>query len=927
MAAAVTGTSTKSSPDVDHARRRRMAQSYILIWIGVGIDETNRDCQDTLAQLRTVVNSVHFFTQSDDAVDFLTDSEEIKAFLVIENTLGQQIIPLIHDIPQLDIVYILCDNQSQHEPWTNRWKKSKGLHTNSKTISEALQLSVKQCNQDPIALSFVKVTETTSTANLDQLAPTFMYTQVFKEILLEIEHTEQSVKEFTAYCRQNNCGTPNNIDRFEKEYAPQSAIWWYTSQSFIYSELNYALRVMEVGSIIKMGFFICDLHRQIEQLYRQQLSDYHENSFIVYRGQGLSKVNFEKLLETEGGLMSFNNFLSTSTNKDVSFTFADSISTITNMVGILFVISIDSRISSAPFASIKKFSSFEAEEEILFSMHTVFRIGIIKQMADNSQLYEVELQLTADDDKQLRVLTNQIAKEAAGNTGWQRLGNLLLKIGHSDKAEELYNLLLEQTFDESEKALYYHQLGYVKTDQRDQKMAIWYYEKALDICEKILPSNHVTLATSYNNVGAVYDHLGEYSKALSYHEKALNIYEKILPPNYPSLASSYNNIGLVYDNMREYSKALSYYEKALDTYEKTLPSNHPDLATSYNNIGSVYMSMGEYSKTLPYYEKALDIFQKCLPPNHPSLAASYNNIGTVYNAKKEYSKALSYYEKALGINEKILPPNHPDLVNYYHNIGLVYDNMREYSKTLPYYEKALNIYEKTLPPNHPDLAISYNSIGSLYKNMEEWSKALPYYEKALDIYEKILPANHPTLATCYNNIGAAYDYIGNYLKALPYLEKALNIFQKCYPPNHPSLAASYNNIGTVYKAKKEYSKALSYYEKAHDIYEKTLPANHLSLAIFFNNIGAVYVTMKEYSKAFPYYEKALEIRQKCLHSNDPDLAESYKDSAGLYYYMEEYSKALSYFELARDIWLSSLPPNHTELKNIEESIDIVKKKL
>ncbi|CAF1293724.1 unnamed protein product [Adineta steineri] len=927
MAAAVTGTSTKSSPDVDHARRRRMAQSYILIWIGVGIDETNIDCQDTLAQLRTVVNSVHFFTQSDDAVDFLTDSEEIKAFLVIENTLGQQIIPLIHDIPQLDIVYILCDNQSQHEPWTNRWKKIKGLHTNRKTISEALQLSVKQCNQDPIALSFVKVTETTSTANLDQLAPTFMYTQVFKEILLEIEHTEQSVKEFTAYCRQNNCGTPINIDRFEKEYAPQSAIWWYTSQSFIYSELNYALRVMEVGSIIKMGFFICDLHRQIEQLYRQQLSDYHENSFIVYRGQGLSKVNFEKLLETEGGLMSFNNFLSTSTNKDVSFTFADSISTITNMVGILFVISIDSRISSAPFASIKKFSSFEAEEEILFSMHTVFRIGIIKQMTDNSQLYEVELQLTADDDKQLRVLTNQIAKEAAGNTGWQRLGNLLLKIGHSDKAEELYNLLLEQTFDESEKALYYHQLGYVKTDQRDQKMAIWYYEKALDICEKILPSNHVTLATSYNNVGAVYDHLGEYSKALSYHEKALNIYEKILPPNYPSLASSYNNIGLVYDNMREYSKALSYYEKALDTYEKTLPSNHPDLATSYNNIGSVYMSMGEYSKTLPYYEKALDIFQKCLPPNHPSLAASYNNIGTVYNAKKEYSKALSYYEKALGINEKILPPNHPDLVNYYHNIGLVYDNMREYSKTLPYYEKALNIYEKTLPPNHPDLAISYNSIGSLYKNMEEWSKALPYYEKALDIYEKILPANHPTLATCYNNIGAVYDYIGNYLKALPYLEKALNIFQKCYPPNHPSLAASYNNIGTVYNAKKEYSKALSYYEKAHDIYEKSLPANHLSLAISFNNIGAVYVTMKEYSKAFPYYEKALDIRQKVLHSNDPDLAEYYKNFAGLYYYMGEYSKALSYFELARDIWQSSLPPNHTELKNMEESIDIVKKKL
>ncbi|CAF4403352.1 unnamed protein product, partial [Rotaria sordida] len=58
--------------------------------------------------------------------------------------------------------------------------------------------------------------------------------------------------------------------------------------------------------------------------------------------------------------------------------------------------------------------------------------------------------------------------------------------------------------------------------------------------------------------------MGEYSKALSSYERSLEISKIALPPNHPSLATSYNNIGMVYDNMGEYSKALSSYERSLE---------------------------------------------------------------------------------------------------------------------------------------------------------------------------------------------------------------------------------------------------------------------------------------------------------------------------------------------------------------------------
>jgi tetratricopeptide (TPR) repeat protein len=170
---------------------------------------------------------------------------------------------------------------------------------------------------------------------------------------------------------------------------------------------------------------------------------------------------------------------------------------------------IDPSISSAPYAAIDEVSYYKTEEEeILFSMHTVFRIGEITRMDKNNPLYQVELKLTADDDEQLRTLTKHIRDESAGATEWQRLGQLLHKLKQFDKTEELYKVLLKQTSDESEKAHYYACLGHVKDNQGDYEKAIGYYAQELEINQKTLPPNHPDLAQSYNNIGLVYCNMG-----------------------------------------------------------------------------------------------------------------------------------------------------------------------------------------------------------------------------------------------------------------------------------------------------------------------------------------------------------------------------------------------------------------------------------
>ncbi|CAF1555162.1 unnamed protein product, partial [Adineta steineri] len=547
--ASISGASNTTLTTTAPLTRQRMTQNYLLVWVDASIDQTSKVCKNTLAQLRTVVNDVTMYTQPDECMQFLDNLNDEKAFLIIPGYQGQHLIPEIHDMPSLNAIYIFCNNISYHQQWAKDWNKIKGVHNNIKDIYDALKGGVKQVNQNSIPISFVAANETVSSENLNQLESSYMYTQLFKEILLEVAHDQnQAITLLAVYCRKfysDNIGESNIIDELQQDYDSNHAIWWYTRECFTYQMLNRALRTLEADTIINMGFFIRDLHQQITQLHQQQLPSYGGKPFIVYRGQGLFKTDFEKLRKTKGGLMSFNNFLSTSTKQDVSLVFAESALANADMVGILFIMTIDPRVSSIPFASIKEVSYFEVEEEILFSMHTVFRIDAIKQMNNYDQLYQVELQLTADDDEQLRQLTKCISEEAEDATGWERLGKLLIKTGHFDKAEELYKALLEQASNESNKAHYCNQLGLIKNEQGVYEQAIEYYEKVLEIEKRTLHENYPSLAISYNNIGAAYQNMGKYSKALSFYEKALGMYEKTLPSNHPLLATTYNNIGEV----------------------------------------------------------------------------------------------------------------------------------------------------------------------------------------------------------------------------------------------------------------------------------------------------------------------------------------------------------------------------------------------
>jgi tetratricopeptide (TPR) repeat protein len=553
-----------------------------------------------------------------------------------------------------------------------------------------------------------------------------------------------------------------------------------------------------------------------------------------------------------------------------------------------------------------------------------FRIRIVSRMetsdavSQNRKYDETPYQLFAlkDWDKLYTFLMDLDVFEYINDKDEYELGTYWRALREADAEKYSLGKYLELDGgerDEEELASVYNNIGITIADTLgDYPQALEYFRKALAVWEEALGTKHPNTASSYSNIGFIYEKMGDYPKALEYSLKALAIQEEALGTKHPNTAMSYNNIGALYNGMGDYPKALEYYRKALAVWEEALGTNHPDTAASYNSIGDAYSSTADYPQALEYFRKALAIREELLGTNHPDTAESYNNIGLLYSKMRDYPKALEYSLKALATWKEMLGTNHPNTAMSYNNIGTIYYSMGDYPQALEYFLNALAIQEEMLGINHSDTAQSYNNIGAFYNGMRDYPQALEYSLKALAIREKALGTNHPDTAESYNNTSGLYSDMGDYPQALEYSLKALAIREEVLGTKHPGTATSYNNIGDTYGKMRDYPQALEYYRKALAIQEETIGTKHPDTAISYNNIGDAYKNMRGYPQALEYHRKALTIREETLGIKHSDTAESYNKIGLIYCRRLDDPQALEYFLKASAIREEVLGMNHPD---------------
>src|SRR6266545_1209122 len=419
-------------------------------------------------------------------------------------------------------------------------------------------------------------------------------------------------------------------------------------------------------------------------------------------------------------------------------------------------------------------------------------------------------------------------------------------------------------------------------------------------------------------------------EALTFAERALEIRERLLGTEHPDVAASIDNLASIYTGNAEYVKAEPLYRRALAIREKALGKDHPETAKSLNNLAEVYRIQGKYLEAEPLYKRALEIREKALGKDHPQVALSLNNLALLYRTQGKYVEGEPLFKRALDIREKALGKDHSDTAQSLANLAVLYSEQGKVVEAEPLYKRALDIYEKALGKDHPDTATSMNNLAFFYRDQGKYVEAEPLYKRALDIFEKVLGKDHPYTAGSLNNLALLYYSQGKYVEAEPLYNRALDITEKTLGKAHPSTALRLNNLAFFYYSQGKYGEAEPLYNRALDIREKALGKDHPDTAQSLNNLAALYRAQRKYEEAEPLFRGALDIYEKALGKGHPNTAASLNSLAALYtatgdlvqaVKLQSLANAASERNLARNLVIGSERQKLAYLATLSEQTD------
>ena len=533
---------------------------------------------------------------------------------------------------------------------------------------------------EPLVFSMFNVSDEIERSSIN-ISGNFLHNQLLIDLLLRLKSTEANKKEFLALCRETYKDKPSilrMIDEFEEEYSEEYALWWYTRDTFLFRELNKALRFQNIDWLFQFRFFIHDMHKLLKQLHEEQQQAVL-SSKVFYRGQLIAFRELTRLKDSIGGLISFNSFLSTSDNRQYTLFLLDGDQSASETLRpILFEIKSDNQIKSETkvFANISGMSAFAGDEqETLFMIGSVFRL---ESTFEEGCITVFKMTLCSDNDHDLTMLFEQMKNEIGigKDDTLLTLGTLLWRSGRFDQAEQFYRRMLNEIPAEDHLVQNCYQgLGFVAAAKGDLDTSLMWQTKVLEYYQRTLPIDYYSLGCTWNSIGNIHWRAQKYKLALESYSQAKPIFEK---HHDRDLGSCLNNMGNVCEEMKQYEEALQYHTKALQIREGILPPSHSELGTSHHNIANVYRQLGQLNLARVHAKCALNIFQKSLRANDPSIATAYQTIGAIELDCGAYRKGLRHLEQAAAIFRETLPSNHPTVENIHLTILKVVKAMSEY---------------------------------------------------------------------------------------------------------------------------------------------------------------------------------------------------------------------------------------------------------
>ena len=705
-----------------------------LIWFDqslVGnLSEQTRQC---LNELKDVINPIHSFIEEHHFLDFISKYRHRHFILLASGSLGQKVVPKIHSYGQIESILIFCGNVERNRAWAKSWPKICEVSDKIKPIRDFLNRVVQQNDNNAMEFSMICRTmkNNESIDGDDDYHPSFIYTNILKEIIFSLNYTKRDQDRFVQHAKSKCRKNPQDLEKiaeFDESYDDQNPIYSYTRNGLVYPMVNQALRDMDITTIAHMGFFIRSLHKQIQTLYSQQCAQQRlSHRIVVYRGQAISKSDFENLRQNSNGFIWFNTFLSTSLKESVALSFAKNALGKTDSISVVYEMDIDASRNSVPFALIKDKSYFRDEEEILFSMHTRFRIEKVAEMAGHPEIWKIHLRLTEQLDEKMRQNLDFLRRESAPDAvGWLRLAFFCMKFKEYRQAKVIYQMVLDEQPRDKQREHIFHNLGLINMEMNNNEEALRLITEAINIETRLGGRNSSELLKLYNNRAVIYQRNKDFPEALAEQEKILQRRRETLPPDDLDFAASFHSFGSIYFDLNQHKKALKYFLAELEIYKKHSFICTPELDQNYQSITLTYLQLGEYVEAEKFAQLCLEVREKIFANNRISIGETFQTLAEINEKLGKFDQAKTFYEKAL----RNLPSQHENRVQICKALGAMARHKKDYQQAISYYKDAMKIEQKLFGKGHENLYDVYRELSSLFKRIGDQNEAKSYSRKA-----------------------------------------------------------------------------------------------------------------------------------------------------------------------------------------------------
>jgi tetratricopeptide (TPR) repeat protein len=289
--------------------------------------------------------------------------------------------------------------------------------------------------------------------------------------------------------------------------------------------------------------------------------------------------------------------------------------------------------------------------------------------------------------------------------------------------------------------------------------------------EDIATMGHV--ASTLVECGVEHHTRGEYELALKAFRAALKAQRLTLGTEHLCIAHTLGNIGAVYLRQGKLFLAANNLDEALRmknkfrTKEQDPNTSNISLAGILNNLGNIAYLRGDYETSHKYYKSTLKDLRsssssssdrKAVQLSQTHLAHTLHNIGRLHILQHEWFAARSVLAECHRIEVQLYGPRDLRLVDTLELLGLVHyssslslTNNTSLDLAMTTFSEALAILRNGHGKVHPAVASCLLHIGMVLEARGDLQDAWDMYSRAQDIFVRLSSSSSGTATTTTTN--------------------------------------------------------------------------------------------------------------------------------------------------------------------------------